>query len=109
MPANRPRIAHQPSREQLLARHECEPTDMADTRSSEATSRSVIQVPDRSSDATLLEGSTLRAGSAMEDTVGDARLPVYRVYKRRWFGLVQLVLLNIIVSWDVRCGRFSVV
>ena len=27
--------------------------------------------------------------------------PVYRVYKRRWFGLVQLALLNIVVSWDV--------
>jgi hypothetical protein len=26
---------------------------------------------------------------------------VYRVYKRRWFGLMQLVLLNIIISWDV--------
>jgi hypothetical protein len=26
----------------------------------------------------------------------------YRVYKRRWFGLFQLVLLNVIVSWDVR-------
>lgn len=25
----------------------------------------------------------------------------FRVYKRRWFGLFQLVLLNIIVSWDV--------
>ncbi|KAL9097111.1 MAG: hypothetical protein Q9165_000537 [Trypethelium subeluteriae] len=24
----------------------------------------------------------------------------YRVYKRRWFGLIQLILLNIIVSWD---------
>jgi MFS family permease len=24
----------------------------------------------------------------------------YKVYKRRWFGLTQLVLLNIIVSWD---------
>jgi len=24
----------------------------------------------------------------------------FKVYKRRWFGLVQLVLLNIIVSWD---------
>lgn len=28
----------------------------------------------------------------------------YRVYKRRFFGLTQLVLLNIIVSWDV-CSR----
>jgi MFS transporter, FLVCR family, MFS-domain-containing protein 7 len=25
----------------------------------------------------------------------------YRTYKRRWFGLLQLVLMNIIVSWDV--------
>jgi hypothetical protein len=25
----------------------------------------------------------------------------FRVYKRRWFGLCQLVLLNIVVSWDV--------
>ena len=25
----------------------------------------------------------------------------YKVYRRRWFGLVQLTLLNIIVSWDV--------
>ena len=27
---------------------------------------------------------------------------LYRVYKRRFFGLFQLVLLNIIVSWNVR-------
>lgn len=26
----------------------------------------------------------------------------YRTYKRRWFGLVQLSLMNIVVSWDVR-------
>ena len=25
----------------------------------------------------------------------------FKVYKRRWFGLIQLVLLNIVVSWDV--------
>lgn len=25
----------------------------------------------------------------------------FRVYKRRWLGLAQLVLLNIVVSWDV--------
>jgi MFS family permease len=29
-----------------------------------------------------------------------ATTPTYRVYKRRFFGLGQLVLLNIIVSWD---------
>lgn len=26
----------------------------------------------------------------------------YKVYKRRWLGLIQLVLLNIIESWGVR-------
>lgn len=36
------------------------------------------------------------------DTGEDGQAPpVYRVYKRRWFGLMQLVLMNIIVSWDV--------
>ena len=25
----------------------------------------------------------------------------YQVYKIRWFGLVQLVLLNVVISWDV--------
>lgn len=37
-------------------------------------------------------------GSAPGVTEGQ----VYRTYKRRWFGLVQLVLLNVVVSWDVR-------
>lgn len=25
----------------------------------------------------------------------------FKVYRRRWFGLAQLVLLNVVVSWDV--------
>ena len=29
----------------------------------------------------------------------------YRVYKIRWFGLTQLILLNIIVSWDVSTSQ----
>ncbi|RYO94186.1 hypothetical protein DL766_002729 [Monosporascus sp. MC13-8B] len=31
---------------------------------------------------------------------GRADVTEYKVYKRRWFGLLQLTLLNIIVSWD---------
>lgn len=27
--------------------------------------------------------------------------PPFKVYKRRFWGLAQLVLLNIVVSWDV--------
>lgn len=30
----------------------------------------------------------------------------YRVYKIRWFGLTQLILLNIVVSWDVSTTQF---
>lgn len=33
--------------------------------------------------------------------------PVYKVYKRRWFGLAQLTLLNIVVSWDVSWASTS--
>lgn len=31
----------------------------------------------------------------------SATRPSYKVYKRRFWGLAQLVLLNIVVSWDV--------
>lgn len=31
----------------------------------------------------------------------DGTFHFYKVYKRRWFGLVELTLLNIVVSWDV--------
>lgn len=37
-------------------------------------------------------------GGQAQDTARES--PQYRVYKRRFFGLAQLVLLNIIVSWD---------
>lgn len=30
----------------------------------------------------------------------------YRTYKRRWFGLLQLTLMNIVVSWDVSSVTF---
>ena len=37
------------------------------------------------------KGRTRRSSSTAE----------FKVYKRRWIGLVQIVLLNIVVSWDV--------
>ena len=36
-----------------------------------------------------------------ELALANGQQVVYRVYKIRWFGLTQLILLNIIVSWDV--------
>lgn len=35
-----------------------------------------------------------------ESSLVLGRSAEYRTYKRRWFGLVQLSLMNIIVSWD---------
>lgn len=38
----------------------------------------------------------------------DGTFQFYKVYKRRWFGLAQLTLLNIIISWEVSvCRHFS--
>lgn len=45
----------------------------------------------------------LRLASTNGEASGDLaeRATEYRTYRRRWFGLAQLTLLNIIVSWDV--------
>jgi FLVCR family MFS transporter 7 len=40
-------------------------------------------------------------GSAPGNGASAGEEPKFKVYKRRWFGVVQLVLLNTIVSWDV--------
>lgn len=44
------------------------------------------------------DGEGVRADSI---EAGDRAAVVYKVYKRRWFGLAQITLLNIIASWDV--------
>lgn len=46
-------------------------------------------------------GSELRDRSRENGHAPDEDTIVYKVYKRRWFGLVQLACMNIIVSWDV--------
>ena len=50
-----------------------------------------------SSDIDLME--TPRATEVPAEA--GRHVTMYKVYKRRFFGLAQLVLLNIIVSWDV--------
>lgn len=50
------------------------------------------------------ESSTAAEGQPSQPeipTFEQDAAPEYRVYKRRWFGLLQLVLLNIMISWDV--------
>ncbi|KAK5661994.1 hypothetical protein OQA88_10105 [Cercophora sp. LCS_1] len=68
-----------------------------------------------SADEFTIELGETRSGSngaVAADSAGDRHSPLtqYKVYKRRWFGLVQLALLNIIVSMDVSqffISRFS--
>lgn len=64
--------------------------------------------PDVQQEEVVADG---RPSNAMNNTEGfavdDESRPAeshgsYKVYKRRFFGLAQLVLLNIVVSWDVR-------
>lgn len=40
-------------------------------------------------------------GASAMSVTAAASERVYKVYKRRWFGLVELVLLNVVASWDV--------
>ncbi|CAD6575817.1 MAG: hypothetical protein ASARMPRED_007476 [Alectoria sarmentosa] len=48
------------------------------------------------------ETSGSRPGAAGEEEVApiNGGHTEYRVYKIRWFGLTQLILLNVVVSWD---------
>lgn len=67
----------------------------------ESLSRSESRYTDERSRAEIsgISSSQLPFVEVNEDRV------VYRVYKRRWFGLIQLVLLNIVVSWDVSTSK----
>jgi FLVCR family MFS transporter 7 len=56
-----------------------------------------------SRDFTLRESRETGDGDGEGDgSIRQGTSTEYRTYKRRWFGLAQLTLMNIIVSWDVR-------
>lgn len=55
----------------------------------------------RSDNKHATTGSDVRTPVQIVEMESSAPI-MYRTYKRRWFGLAQLVLMNIIVSWDVR-------
>lgn len=43
----------------------------------------------------------MTSAPAEYDSSSASTRQTYKVYKRRFWGLAQLVLLNIVVSWDV--------
>lgn len=61
-----------------------------------------LQFPRLGLDALVHESRPSDNGGA------DGALLFYKVYKRRWFGLVQLTLLNILVSWEVSVCRLPI-
>ena len=50
----------------------------------------------------VLVDSPTETTRVLERSTSTRSTQTYKVYKRRFFGLGQLVLLNIVVSWDVR-------
>lgn len=53
-------------------------------------------------------GTNRESGEDVLTVVPTREMPVvYRVYKRRWFGLGMLMLLNIVISWGVSNSTFS--
>ena len=107
MNPSKPHPIRRPSAEQLLG-YEDQDTEMSELppQRSEDAKDTDQRVEERYTD----DGEPGRAPPTAE-SVEEARSPiapvVYKVYKRRWFGLMQLVLLNIIVSWDVSFGDAS--
>lgn len=89
MSISSPSTERRPSAEALLSNFSLE---MQRLRSNDSD----IKTPANISNA--LPASTDDGPSGSRDAHDHAE---YRVYKRRFFGLLQLVLLNIAVSWDV--------
>ncbi|KAL8661501.1 MAG: hypothetical protein Q9202_005510 [Teloschistes flavicans] len=86
--------------QQRLLGHGIEWEEMAD-RSADTKDPIIENTQTRHTTTTTSERGL--SSSSSSDAVHRDPAPtttVYRVYKRRWFGLLQLVLMNIIVSWD---------
>lgn len=115
---------HRPSEEQLLSADQqaTEMTSLADSRAQEQAeaangtgspinnngpgTKSQSHVLEQLSSTSISQQTPTPESARNEDGEVQAMLPTqYRVYKRRWFGLIQLVLLNTVVSWDVGFSR----
>jgi hypothetical protein len=72
--------------------------EMDSVRSAHGPKKAAIVYEDS---ARRSDGESSTARQSEGESRMDSQPAEYRVYKRRWFGLLQLVLLNVIVSWDV--------
>lgn len=99
-----------PSQEALLhefplSYHDSDSIEMGDTNSA----KTPVETQEDVSISNTNEGSASRGAAFADAQEDEAQPPVgpLRLYKRRFFGLFQLVLLNIIVSWDVSCSSYA--
>ncbi|KAL8828384.1 MAG: hypothetical protein Q9191_002620 [Dirinaria sp. TL-2023a] len=69
--------------------------------SSSAKGNANVTIDHTTTDDRENQQSSSQMNAVVEHEETPAAEPVvYKVYKIRWFGLMQLVLLNIVVSWD---------
>lgn len=101
------RIDSNEARSEDLAKADEVDLDLPDTTTPPGTSAAAAANANRSGSRNRnkfprLGLDTLIHESRPEAHAGeDGAFQFYKVYKRRWFGLAQLTLLNIIISWDV--------
>ncbi|KAI0468994.1 hypothetical protein F4859DRAFT_144922 [Xylaria cf. heliscus] len=76
------------------------PSRVDDDFEDRAESVATAEVFENPETAAAARGSGGSGGGGGEDGAGTV---YYKVYRRRWFGLIQLTLLNIVVSWDNIC------
>ena len=89
--------------EHLLPRDSMEMGDLSpqQTRDDKHPSRLEERYTDSQGNGEASGSRPSAAGEEEEFAPINGGRTEYRVYKIRWFGLTQLILLNIVVSWDV--------
>ena len=83
-----------PAKEQLPSNVNGQRSKMPTFAEAKATSMFWIELQDQSTEPKS-------SGSSPRSDTNPVIHPAHRVYRRRWFGLVQLILLNLVVSFDV--------
>jgi hypothetical protein len=76
---------------------------LADDITREQSTDAILAAAESSTTATSAAHATHPGFGHLGHSSSRSHHHHFRVYKRRWFGLIQLILLNIVVSWDV-CG-----
>ncbi|KAI9814610.1 MAG: Major facilitator super domain-containing protein 7 [Pycnora praestabilis] len=87
--------------EALLPGSDSEGTSMATLSHEDQDKEPAVRLTSqRTDESTVVGQSSGYAPDSGSERGNEEQGIVYKVYKRRWFGLVQLVLLNTIESWD---------